>query len=42
VHVAATMGEHNGAEMEEEKMSDEEGPNHAYAIDLSDGDDIED
>ena len=41
MHVAASMGGHNGAEMEEEEMSDEEGINYAHGIDLPD-DDIED
>jgi len=41
MHVAASMGGHNGAEMEEDDMLDEEDINHAHAIDLPD-DDIED
>jgi len=39
VHVAATMGGHNGAEMEEEEVSDEEDLNLAHSIDLPDDDD---
>ena len=42
VHVAATMGGHNGAEMEEEEMSDEEGNNQSCVIELPDDDDMED
>ena len=41
MQVAASMGGHNGAEMEEEEMPDEEGINYAHAIDLPD-DDIKD
>ena len=39
VHVAATMGGHNGAEMEEEEVSDKEDINLAHTIDLPDDDD---
>ena len=42
VHVAATMGGHNGAEMEEEEVSDEEDMNQTHTIDLPDDDDNED
>ena len=42
MHVAATMGGHNGAEMEDEEMSDEEGNNQSYVIELPDDDDMED
>jgi len=42
VHVAVTMGGHNGAEMEEEEMSDEEGNNQSYVIELPDDDNMED
>ena len=42
VHVAASMGGNNGAETEVEEVSDEEGINHAHAIDLPDDDAIED
>jgi len=34
------MGGCNGADMEEEEMFDEEGLNHAYAIELPADDDI--
>jgi len=39
VHVAATMGGHHGAEMEEEEILDEEDMNLAHNIDLADDDD---
>jgi len=42
VHVAATMGGHDGADIEGEEMSDEEGLNPAHVINLPDDDDIED
>ena len=42
LHVAATMGGHNGAEMEEEEMSDEEGNDQSYVIELPNDDDMED
>jgi len=41
MYVAASMGGHNGAKMEDEDMFDEEDINHAHIIDLPD-DDIED
>ena len=41
MHVAASMGGHNRAEMEDEDMLDEEDINHVHAIDLPD-DDTED
>jgi len=42
VHVAANMGGHNVAEMEEEEASDEEDMNQTHTIDLPDDDDNED